>query len=306
MLWTKSQNCACNHERIHLQWQTVRLIGVIVAEMQTAYSARVVQASSLSATDAFSVTVYDQSGARINQSAIGNRYLFQCREYSYSTGLYNFRARYYDPETGRWLSKDPIGISGGLNQYVFCGNNPVNYVDPWGLWWWDADIIEWGVGGMLGFHGSDVAGAAWSGAGKGALEGNAAFWDGVIPFWDPFKDQYMDSCGNTVDGTGASKWIGARTRDIEISLAYGFARTPSQLTHFTTEAGAAGISESGVINGGGGLFGKGVYMTSVGRPINPFVPLGSDVPIKVVTPAWTARIIPKFVYIKWGSGVTLP
>ena len=35
--------------------------------------------------------------------------------------------------TGRWLSKDPIGISGGLNQYVFCGNNPVNFRDPLGL-----------------------------------------------------------------------------------------------------------------------------------------------------------------------------
>ena len=32
-----------------------------------------------------------------------------------------------------WLSKDPIGISGGLNQYVFCGNNPVNRRDPFGL-----------------------------------------------------------------------------------------------------------------------------------------------------------------------------
>jgi RHS repeat-associated protein len=32
-----------------------------------------------------------------------------------------------------WLSNDPIGISGGLNQYVFCGNNPVNFTDPFGL-----------------------------------------------------------------------------------------------------------------------------------------------------------------------------
>ena len=32
-----------------------------------------------------------------------------------------------------WLSNDPIGINGGLNQYVFVGNNPVNFVDPDGL-----------------------------------------------------------------------------------------------------------------------------------------------------------------------------
>ena len=56
--------------------------------------------------------------------------LSQGREYSWVTGLYYFRARWYDPVTGRWLSPDPIGINGGLNQFVFCGNNPVNFVDP--------------------------------------------------------------------------------------------------------------------------------------------------------------------------------
>ena len=43
-----------------------------------------------------------------------NRYRFQCREWSAATGLVNFRARWYDAVTGRWLSKDPIGLSGGL------------------------------------------------------------------------------------------------------------------------------------------------------------------------------------------------
>ncbi len=61
------------------------------------------------------------------------RYLFQGREYSAATGLYNFRARWYDPVSGRWLSKDPIGLEGGLNLYAFCGDDPVNWRDPWGL-----------------------------------------------------------------------------------------------------------------------------------------------------------------------------
>ncbi|MCF7838814.1 MAG: RHS repeat-associated core domain-containing protein, partial [Candidatus Marinimicrobia bacterium] len=76
--------------------------------------------------------VYDSADQPLTSSTIGNRYLFHGREYSFATGLYNFRARWYDPTTGRWLSKDPIGISGGLNQYVAFGNNPVMFVDPFG------------------------------------------------------------------------------------------------------------------------------------------------------------------------------
>lgn len=78
------------------------------------------------------VRVFDAYGAELIRSAIGNRYTFQGREFSWTTGLYYFRARWYDPVTGRWLSKDPIGISGGLNLYAFCGNNPVNFIDPFG------------------------------------------------------------------------------------------------------------------------------------------------------------------------------
>ncbi len=66
-------------------------------------------------------------------SPMGNHYLFQGRWYSWSSGYYYFRARWYDPQTGRWLSKDPIRINGGPNLYTFCANNPVNFVDPDGL-----------------------------------------------------------------------------------------------------------------------------------------------------------------------------
>ncbi|NLD93286.1 MAG: RHS repeat-associated core domain-containing protein [Fibrobacter sp.] len=49
-------------------------------------------------------------------------------------GLYYMNARYYDPTNGRFLSEDPIGLSGGdLTLYSYAGNNPVVFVDPSGL-----------------------------------------------------------------------------------------------------------------------------------------------------------------------------
>ena len=61
------------------------------------------------------------------------RYRFQGREWSAATGLVNFRMRWYDSVTGRWLSKDPIGLSGGMNLYAFCGNNSLSFTDVMGL-----------------------------------------------------------------------------------------------------------------------------------------------------------------------------
>ena len=50
-----------------------------------------------------------------------------------STQLYYVRARWYDPRTKRFMSPDPIGLSGGINPYAFAGNDPVNLGDPSGM-----------------------------------------------------------------------------------------------------------------------------------------------------------------------------
>jgi uncharacterized protein RhaS with RHS repeats len=42
-------------------------------------------------------------------------------------------ADWYDPQTGRFLSQDPIGLAGGVNLYAYAGNNPISYSDPFGL-----------------------------------------------------------------------------------------------------------------------------------------------------------------------------
>jgi len=49
-------------------------------------------------------------------------------------GLYYMRARYYDPQVGRFISEDPIGFGGGdVNLFAYVLNNPIMFVDPWGL-----------------------------------------------------------------------------------------------------------------------------------------------------------------------------
>uniref|UniRef100_UPI00146FC68C RHS repeat-associated core domain-containing protein n=1 Tax=Desulfobulbus elongatus TaxID=53332 RepID=UPI00146FC68C len=49
------------------------------------------------------------------------------------TGLHYNLNRYYDPDTGRYLTPDPIGLAGGINLYGYAFQNPVNYTDPHGL-----------------------------------------------------------------------------------------------------------------------------------------------------------------------------
>lgn len=49
------------------------------------------------------------------------------------TGLYYCHNRYYDPRLGSWLSRDPIGLEGGVNLYTYCHGNPVMFWDPSGL-----------------------------------------------------------------------------------------------------------------------------------------------------------------------------
>jgi RHS repeat-associated protein len=44
-----------------------------------------------------------------------------------------YRARYYDPSVGRFLSEDPLGLSVGVNSFSAMGNNPVKFSDPMGL-----------------------------------------------------------------------------------------------------------------------------------------------------------------------------
>ncbi|MFV0673712.1 RHS repeat domain-containing protein [Variovorax sp. tm] len=57
---------------------------------------------------------------------------FQGQYWDKETGLHYNRYRYYDPWTGRFVSRDPIGLMGGLNRHQFA-SNPLTWIDPLGL-----------------------------------------------------------------------------------------------------------------------------------------------------------------------------
>jgi len=61
-----------------------------------------------------------------------NRFLFTGREFDSETGLYYYRARYYNPYIGRFLQTDPVGYGDGMNSYAYCANRPVGCSDPFG------------------------------------------------------------------------------------------------------------------------------------------------------------------------------
>ncbi len=76
---------------------------------------------------------YKPFGEQINTTE--ERYTYNGKELD-ATGLYYYGARYYDPEIGRFLARDPLQgekeVPQTLNRYVYCLNNPLRYIDPTG------------------------------------------------------------------------------------------------------------------------------------------------------------------------------
>ena len=157
-------------------------------------------------------------------------------------GFYYMRARYYDPQVGRFISEDPIGFDGGdVNLYAYSANNPILYIDPEGL-----------CTLSLGVHGN----AALGFGGGGGLDLNFGYSQ---------KDGFSFSITGTAQGgaiAGAGAFAGGR-------ISYTNADNVSQLTGTSYQAGRAGIGPLAVegIRGkdyaGGSLYiGAGVGYTA--------------------------------------------
>jgi RHS repeat-associated protein len=144
---------------------------------------------------------YDSFGNVLSQTdpLITTRYLFTGREFDAETGLYYYRARYYDANIGRFMSEDPIGFaSGDANLFRYVGNSPLQSTDPSGT-----------TGKVIGGLKSGLIGGVKRGAGGVETGGNVpkAFFKGAGV--EVVKSLFSDRAVAVFDGVIA----GARFAD---------------------------------------------------------------------------------------------
>lgn len=77
--------------------------------------------------------IINEKGKVISDSAVGNPWRYRGKRVDKEVELIYFGQRYYDPKIGRWISPDPAGDIDGPNLYAFAQNNPMTYVDYFGL-----------------------------------------------------------------------------------------------------------------------------------------------------------------------------
>jgi len=79
------------------------------------------------------------------EGTLENPFMFTGQWCDVELNQYSLRARQYEPHIGRFTSRDPIfgrfEEPLTLHKYLYCGNEPINRIDPWGLW--DKETHDW-------------------------------------------------------------------------------------------------------------------------------------------------------------------
>jgi RHS repeat-associated protein len=200
---------------------------------------------STSAAAIANTYTYDSFGNVTNLTGtLRNPFQYTGREFDSETGIYYYRARYYDENIGRFVSADPIGFRGGINFYRYARNNPPRYRDPLGLWAAGVGVgVAGGIGGPryagfgeascnLVFDSSGHIGllcCKGGGAGViaplgafGGVQGGGMFCPSCTSICD-MQGAYVTTFGTADAGEGASGGGGASlsSSSVTFTAAYG-------------------------------------------------------------------------------------
>jgi RHS repeat-associated protein len=180
--------------------------------------------------------VYDSFGNRTATTGVEFRYGYTGRELDSETGLYYYRARYYAPTTGRFISEDPMGFGAGdTNLYRYVNNSPTNYTDPTG---------------MIG----QIAGGAIFGGIAGGLYALANDLETGKFGWNTFGNVVMGAAAGAAVGAIAASGVGL----LASGATWAFGTSIAGAVVNTTFV--AGSTAYGAYSAGGN-FGQGRYLT---------------------------------------------
>ncbi|WP_410210302.1 RHS repeat-associated core domain-containing protein [Aquirhabdus sp.] len=210
--------------------------------------------------DAFGAVKPIESGAQINLR-------FPGQYYDEATGLYYNHNRYYNPELGRYMEPDPTGLDSGLNPYAYAGNNPVNSVDPTGLYedggrHWLGEDLNTQVYSMNpdSYHGSlNINNTCWSG-----FTGSN---NGVVDSYSPYGSE-------SIEAVYPEFWVagfGGVARDMAFSVIDGIETVTFTASKEFNFSGFSNIFSRGGYSVYQGLDAEGIirYIGITGR--NPSV-----------------------------------
>jgi RHS repeat-associated protein len=159
--------------------------------------------SSATTTSSYAYSSY---GSTAITGSADSPFQYTGRENDAAANLYYYRARYYSPQLGRFISEDPIGLNGGINTYAYANGNPINFRDPTGK---DPFLALIGAVGGFGYgyisgliegqSGSDLYLHALEDAGIGGLTG---LTDGLnlVP-------RVLANVGINAVGEGYKEWV---------------------------------------------------------------------------------------------------
>lgn len=214
---------------------------------------------------------------------IPNHFRFTGREWDEESGFYYYRARYYDPAIGRFISRDPVNSDltnpQTQNRYVYVNNNPQRYIDPFGLmpiedsFGFISDILT----GILE-HGKDIAPKLFtqSGTNIGGILGNVGYalqpLELLPHFFNPNNLQAVTSSLQTATSIFGG-WYGG-----SVGLALG---------------AGAGLSSALITGGTGVVTGLTTGALAAGLSIGaPAVILGA---VGAVVGSWAFKHVGRFI-----------